>query len=168
MNPKTFPLLIIALLVIGTSESWAQKPKQVKRYDNPKAQILHGVAIPADKALFFTSGIVAPILDSTAEEGSVKRYGDTYTQSINTLKRIENILKDAGLTMQDVVFLRIYLAPDATKNNQIDFEAWFRAYPQFFMNEENPHKVARTTVGVAALARTGLLVEIEAVAVYPK
>jgi enamine deaminase RidA (YjgF/YER057c/UK114 family) len=155
-----FPVLISVLI-------WSCKSQeQVRRYDNPTAQILQGVAIPAGKKLFFTSGIVAPVLDSTSSD-PYKRYGDTYTQSVNTMKRIEEILNKAGLGLKDVVFLRIYIAPDPNKNKEFDFAAWFRAYQVFFNNAQNPVKVARTTLGTAALARPELLVEIEAVAVYP-
>jgi enamine deaminase RidA (YjgF/YER057c/UK114 family) len=162
-------LVLVSVLVLFPEHTLAQKKrKTIERFDNAKSQILQGISIPADRDLFFTSGMVAPVADSTAGEGSSKRYGDTYTQSINTLSRIENALKSAGLSMKDVISLRIYLAPDPNKDNQIDFEAWFKAYPVFFMNEKNPNKVVRTTVGVAALARKGLLVEIEAIAVFPK
>jgi enamine deaminase RidA (YjgF/YER057c/UK114 family) len=139
---------------------------QVQRYDNPDSQILKGVRIPSNVQLFFTSGIVAPVLDKHSDD-PYQRYGDTYTQSINTLQRIADILAEAGLRMEDVVQLRIYLAPDPKLDNTFDFEGWFRAYPQFFNNADNPNKVARTTLAVAALARPDLLVEIEAVAVYP-
>ncbi len=144
-----------------------QASQQVVRHGgNSNSQILQGVEIPKGKKLFFTSGLVAPVLDSTSNI-IYERYGDTYTQSVNTLQRIEEVLKNAGLKMQDVIFLRIYIAPDPSKDNTIDFEAWFKAYNVYFNNAQNPNKVARTTLGVAALARPALLVEIEAVAVYP-
>jgi enamine deaminase RidA (YjgF/YER057c/UK114 family) len=145
--------------------AWATA-QDIQRYDNPKAQILLGVNIPASKQLFLTSGIVASPADTTAAAGTPARYGDTYTQSLSALKKIEDILKLAGLTMQNVVFLRIYLVPDKHKNGQTDFEGWFKAYGKFFVNEGNPNKVARTTMGIYALANPDLLVEIEAVAAY--
>lgn len=145
-----------------------EKPQAVKRYDNPKSSILRGVEIPKNKKTFFTSGLVAPVLDtSAAKTNAEKRRGNTYTQSINTLERIKKTLKEAGLTMKDVVYLRVYIAPDKTKDNEPDFDAWFKAYGKFFNNEENPVKVARTTLGVYRLARPDILVEVEAVAVYP-
>lgn len=71
------------------------KSEAVKRYDNPTSSILRGVEIPKGKKTFLTSGLVAPLLDSTAAiTDAKKRRGDTYTQSINTLKRIEGILKE--------------------------------------------------------------------------
>ncbi|MCU0392029.1 MAG: RidA family protein [Thermoflexibacter sp.] len=160
-------IILIATITFLLISLFSCKPQeQVKRYDNSSSQILQGVEIPANKKLFFSSGIVAPVLDSTSND-TYKRYGDTYTQSINTLKRIEDILKKAGLGLKDVVFLKIYIAPDPNKNKDFDFAAWFRAYQVFFNNPQNPVKVARTTLGTAALARPELLVEIEAIAVYP-
>jgi len=110
--------------------------------------------------------MVGPVLDTAAQLGDPKRYGDTYTQSIGALKRIEESLKEAGLAMKDVIKLNVYIAPDPAKDNQIDFDAWFKAYGEFFNNEENPNKVARSTLGVASLVRPGMLVEVEAVAAY--
>jgi enamine deaminase RidA (YjgF/YER057c/UK114 family) len=154
------------VFVISISLFSCKSQEQIKRYDNPTSQILQGVEIPTGKKFFLTSGIVAPVLDSTSSD-IYKSYGDTYTQSVNTLKRIEDILKKAGLGLKDVIFLRIYIAPDPNKNKEFDFAAWFKAYQVFFNNPQNPVKVARTTLGTAALARPELLVEIEAVAVYP-
>jgi enamine deaminase RidA (YjgF/YER057c/UK114 family) len=159
---KHFGLFLLMWLLVGL----VARGQDIKRYDNPKAQILLGVDLPANKKLFLTSGIVASPADTTAAAGTPARYGDTYAQSLSALKKIEDILKAAGLGMKDVVFLRIYLVPDKFKNGQTDFEGWFRAYGKFFVNETNPNKVARTTVGIYALANPDLLVEIEAVAAY--
>lgn len=164
MKKDIFSILLFNLLLISCLSS-CKTQEQIKRYDNGSSAILQGLEIPAGKKLFFTSGIVAPVLDSTATD-TYKRYGDTYTQSVNTLKRIEGILKNAGLGMKDVVFMRIYVAPDPNKNRAFDFEAWLKAYQVYFNNPQNPVKVARTTLGTAALARPELLIEIEAIAVY--
>lgn len=162
MKKKYFLLSLFPVFLFS-----CQVSQQVVRYSNdPNSQILQGVEVPKGKKLFFTSGLVAPQLDSI-NANIYAPYGDTYTQSVNTLRRIEGVLKNAGLGMQDVIFLRIFIAPDPNKDNSIDFEAWFKAYNVYFNNAQNPNKVARTTLGVAALARPGLLVEIEAVAVYP-
>ncbi len=67
-----------------------------------------------------------------------------------------------------MVYLRAYLVADPVLDNRVDFQGWFDAYAQFFNNENNPTKVARSTVAVAGLADPGWLIEIEAVAVYPK
>jgi len=143
-----------------------KETSEVVRYDNPSSSILRGFELPADKKLFVTSGLVSLPNDTTKAERTLERYGDTYTQSKGCLKRINDLLSEAGLAMSDVIFLRVYVAPDPNKEDQHDFPGWFEAYGEYFNNDNNPNKVARSTLGVATLARPYLLVEVEAVAVY--
>ena len=105
--------------------------------------------------------------DTSAPADSPARYGDTKTQAISVLKAIETRLKEHGLGMKDVVYLRAYLVADKNKGNVIDTQGWNDAYGQFFNNTTNPVKTARSTVGVAALVNPAWLVEIEAFAVFP-
>jgi len=162
--------LILALLLLSTScvvsteekEKTETKEEFIVRYDRPDASILRGVYIPKGKEYFYTSGLVAPIKDESASVGSIERYGNTYEQSLGTLERIKETISEAGFTMEDVFFLRVYLAPD--KDGNIDWDAWFKAYGEYFNNDENPNKVARSTIAVYALANPDLLIEIEAVA----
>ncbi len=142
-------------------------PEQVRFYGSPRSSIASGVAVPANKSYFWTSGTVPPILNRNAPKGSRERYGDTKTQAIGALRRIEEQLKEVGLSMSDVVYLRVYITPDKFKNNEYDYQGWFEAYSQFFNNKNNPRKVARSTVGVASLVLPEWLIEIEAAAVYP-
>jgi enamine deaminase RidA (YjgF/YER057c/UK114 family) len=132
------------------------------RFDRPDASILRGVYIPKGKEYFYTSGLVAPVKDESAVPGTYGRYGNTYEQSIGTLERIKETIAEAGFKMEDVFFLRVYLAPD--KDGNIDWNAWFDAYGEYFNNADNPNKVARSTIAVHALANPELLIEIEAVA----
>lgn len=142
--------------------------KSLMRYDRPDASILRGVEIPEGASFFFSSGLVAPVLDESAEANTRERYGDTYTQSVGILNRIMELLTDAELSMSDVVYLRVYLVPDKANNNEVDWSGWFKAYGEFFDNPENPTKVARTTIAIHSLANPDLLIEVEAVAVYPE
>jgi enamine deaminase RidA (YjgF/YER057c/UK114 family) len=96
-----------------------------------------------------------------------ERYGDTYAQGVSCLKRIAEVLSTQGLSLKDVVYLRVYGTPDSDKGGKPDFAGWFKAYGEFFNTKENPVKTARSTVGVAALVNPDWLIEIEAVAVYP-
>lgn len=134
----------------------------IVRYDRPDAAILRGVLIPEGKSYFYTSGLVAPVKNLDAVSGTYERYGNTYEQSIGILERIKETIGEAGFTMEDVFFLRVYLVPD--KNGVVHWDDWFRAYGEYFNNDENPNKVARSTIAVHALANPDLLIEIEAVA----
>lgn len=160
-----FGILIYPVSCTMTTENKSHnEPKEefIVRYDRPDASILRGVYIPQGKEYFYTSGLVAPIKDESAPTGSPDRYGNTYEQSIATLERIKETISEAGFAMEDVFFLRVYLAPDMDGN--IDWNAWFKAYGEYFNNDENPNKVARSTIAVYALANPDLLIEIEAVA----
>ena len=75
---------------------------------------------------------------------------------------MKETLELKGFAMTDIVFLRIYIAPDSS--GTVDFDAFFKAYDTYFNTVDNPVKVARSTIGVYQLARPELLVEIEAVA----
>lgn len=129
--------------------------------------ISSNVTVPESRRWFITSGTVAPVADSTAAAGSRGRYGDTKTQGVGILRALQAQLAGEGLTLKDVIMLRVYVAPDPIKNGQFDFQGWFDAYAEFFARADNPTRVTRSTVGVAALVRPEFLIEIEAVAVYP-
>ena len=144
----------------------AAPPTAVSRPGAAQSPIASGVALPAGRAMFWTSGTVA----ETIKDGGKTPYeacGDTHTQGVSILRNIERQLKAGGLTLQDVVYLRVYVAPDAEKEGKPDFAGWFKAYGEFFNNAQNPGKTARSTVGVSALVQPGWLIEVEAFAVYP-
>lgn len=157
---NNFVLIFITLIVFSCQKD--KEAKEIRRIDRPESSILKGVFIPEGKDVFYTSGLVSEVLNPDAAEGDMSKYGNTYQQSIGTLKRIEEIIEAEGYGMKDVFFLRVYLAPDET--GEIDWDAWFKAYGEYFNNDQNPNKVARSTIGVYKLARPELLVEIEAVA----
>ncbi len=133
----------------------------------PESLILKGVKVPAGYDLFFSSGLVAPVADTTVANSPERYGGRTYEQSMAALNRLKNVLLEAGLGMKDVISLKAYIVPDPELGGTMDFEGWNNAYKAFFANAENPEKVARTTLGVATLARQGIMVEVEAIAVYP-
>ncbi len=153
-------------LLIATTVS-AQAPTSVTFSGNPRSPISSNVAIPANTAYFWTSGTVPSVADTTAPAGSPPRFGDTKTQGISILRNIEGQLKEKGLTMKDVVYLRVYVVADKNKGNAFDYQGWFDAYAQFFGTAANPTKPSRSTVGVASLVNAEWLIEIEAFAVYP-
>lgn len=150
----------------GVLAAQATPPTQVE-FSGGGGNISSMVALPANTAVIWTSGTVPGIADRNAPAGSRARYGDTKTQAISVLQRIEALLKEKGLTMKDVVYLRAYLVPDKEKGGTIDTQGWNEAYGQFFNNANNPTKVARSTVGVSALVNADWLIEIEAFAAYP-
>lgn len=167
---KFLPLLILLFLASCAAQQGTEQADTTPvRIDREGSPILKGVKIPAGADLFISSGQVAAVANDSLPDSDVMRYGGyTLTQSRSTLQKIEGILQEAGLQMQDVVAMTVYLAPDPNNGDRLDFAAWSEAYSEYFNNPEtNPNKVARTTIGVASLARQGLLVEVEVIAVYP-
>ena len=168
-------ILVAILLVLsgaagGVQESGsdATAPEQVEFYGNPNSPISGGVVIPANRAYVWTSGTGPGLADPDAERGSRARYGDTRTQAASTLARIEGQLAEQGLTMRDVVYIRAYIVPDPENGDRMDMRGWGTSFGEVFGTDENPTKPARSTVGVAALAVPGWLIEIEAFAVFPE
>jgi len=163
------PILVVSCLMAAASLMQAQAtPPEKVEFTGGRGNISTSVAIPAGAAYVWTSGTVPSVADTSAPAGTRARYGDTKAQAISVLRNIENVLKQRGLTMKDVVYLRAYLVPDKEKGGTIDTQGWNEAYGMFFNNAENPTKTGRSTVGVAALVNADWLVEVEAFAVYPK
>lgn len=169
---RALAAIVVSLAMTGTSYAQsapATKPAtdQVAFYGNPNSPISSGVVIPPGRAWVWTSGTTPAMVNRDAPAGSRERFGDTKTQAASILKNIADQLQKQGLTMKDVVYLRAYLVPDATKGSKIDMEGWSAAYGEVFGTPANPTKPARSTVGVSALVNADWLIEIEAFAVVP-
>ena len=160
-------LLVSLFGALLAALSASAAPSRITMPAEASSPISAGVGIPAGRALFWTSGTVPAPLNKDGKTVH-ERFGDTYAQGVSTLKNIARVLVEQGLSMKDVVYLRVYVASDSEKDGKPDFAGWFKAYGEFFNNEKNPIKTARSTVGVSALVSPDWLVEIEAVAVYPE
>ena len=102
--------------------------------------------------LVFVSGLVG--WDPETREAP----RDVEAQTGQALDNLKSVLEFAGASLKDVVKLNIYLT-----NIAGDFETMNRVFRRYF--PDGPP--ARTTVGVAALARQDLMIEVEAVALLP-
>jgi 2-iminobutanoate/2-iminopropanoate deaminase len=78
-------------------------------------------------------------------------------QTRQVLLNLRGVLAMAGADLSDVVKTTVFLTDMA------DFAEFNEAYREFFPSDPP----SRSTVGVAALARPELIVEIEAIAVVP-
>ncbi len=116
----------------------AQAPKAI----GPYSQAVE------DGGFIFTSSVL-PIDPVTGEVFT----GDVQMQTEIILHNLENILKEAGCTLKNVVKTTVFMT-DLTK-----FAEMNATYETFF--KENPP--ARTTVQVSALPKGGV-VQIEAIA----
>ncbi|MDP1620654.1 MAG: RidA family protein, partial [bacterium] len=114
--------------------------------------------------LTFVSGTLAEVSNPKAPKNSIESYGDTRTQTISILRRIEKLLASEGLGLGDVVKVNVFLLGDPKLGGKMDFAGLNAAYSQFFGSATQPHKPARATVQITALAMPGGLVEIEMIA----
>lgn len=164
--------------------------------------IAKGVAIGGGTAVYKTSGLGPSAANKAAPEGSPESYIDsrfsggvlpagvtvTEAQGINVLGKIRENLEAQGLTLADVVTMRVFL-DNAPGTDRADFAGWNRAYRQFFANtnletgdtelvpmgtaapaapiERNSARPTRFALEVASLPVAGWLVEVEVDAVYP-
>lgn len=141
--------------------------QNVEFYGSQSSIISSNAVIPEGKKMLWTSGTTAGLADTVAKAGTPERFGNTKTQALNILDRLKKDLESKGLSMKDILMLRVYIAPDKWQDGLYDYKGWNEAYAQFFNNKENPVKPIRSTIGVAGLANPDKFIEIELVAVYP-
>ena len=146
---QVFSLLVISMLV-----SSANAQTTVKRFGSEQSIIAN--AIWVGDTLYLSGQLPAAFT------------GDTKTQTISTLKVIQNILKEQALGMGDIVQMRVYLVGDPAQGGKLDFAGMNEAYKQYFGTKEQPNKPVRATIQAAALVVPNVLVEIEVVAVRSK
>jgi enamine deaminase RidA (YjgF/YER057c/UK114 family) len=159
-------LLLTAMLLAATGSAAAG---DVIRYKIPNSDfpIAQAVEIPAGQNLVFLSGAGPDIADKSADKDSPAAYGDTKTQTLNTLRKIEANLKSMGLAMKDVVKMQVFLVGDPALGGKMDFAGLMESYRQFFGTADQPNLPSRSAMKVAGLANPGWLVEIEVTAVRP-
>jgi len=102
--------------------------------------------------LVFTSGQVGWVPETREAPAGIE------AQTAQTLENLKSVLQAAGTSLEHVVKVNVFLT-----NIADDFAVMNQVFRRYF--PQNPP--ARTTVGIAALARPDLLVEIEMVALLP-
>ena len=122
-------------------------------------------AIWAGDTLYLAGQMASPVTPADPGRGKPAVYGDTKTQTLGVLTRIQSLLKQQGLTMGDVVQMHVFMAGDPAKGGKLDFDGMNEAYDQFFGTPQQPLKPVRAAMQVAALVQPWGLVEIEVTAV---
>ena len=157
--------LIVAALAATVSLGTAASAAEINRIGNtPQANILTGVIVPPNAEIFHLSGQLASPIDASKPATSVEAFGDTKTQTISIMNKIKTILAAQGYAMSDVFKMTVFVTAAPGMDGKMDFAGFNAGYRQFFGTPENPNKVARSTVQVAALAGPNFLIEIEATA----
>jgi enamine deaminase RidA (YjgF/YER057c/UK114 family) len=152
-----------AILALAfTAASTAQQGVAVKRITPADSRFAS--AIWAGDTLYVSGQMASPATPVDAAKGTPAVYGDTKTQTLSVLTKIQGVLKEQGITMGDVVQMHVFMAADPA-TGKLDFDGMNQAYDQFFGTPQQPNKPVRATVQVAALVQPWGLVEIEVVAV---
>lgn len=153
MQRSTLAAAALSLAVAGVADhGWAQNV-----HVNPQNSFIsQAVKVPAGSEMLYVSGIVP---DAVAGAPAATPFGDTRTQTLSVLGKIEAILKGQGYAFEDVVMMRVLLVGDPAKGGGMDFAGMMEGYNQVFGPLKN--KPARITSQVAGLVRPGMYVEIE-------
>jgi enamine deaminase RidA (YjgF/YER057c/UK114 family) len=155
----------VALTVMSAVTAAAANAADIVRYPlggGSTFPIARAVEVPAGFKLVFHSGFTPAPADPKAKEGTPAYWGDTKTQALSALTRMQDSLKEMGLGFGDVVKMTVFLVGDPA-TGRMDFKGFMEAYTQFFGTKEQPNLPARSAVQVAGLAGPGMLVEIEVV-----
>ena len=155
---------IVAILIAAAGSLPAAA--QVTHIQTKDAGIATGVWV--GDMLYLSGQLPTPVTPADREKGTPAVYGNTQTQSESTFAKIETLLKEQGLTMGNVVMMRVYMAADPALGNKLDFAGMNAAYAKYFGTPVQPNKPARSTFQVAALVAAGALVEIEVQAARAK
>ncbi|MGA3239665.1 MAG: RidA family protein [Bryobacteraceae bacterium] len=147
---------------------WAQQGLPVKRISPPADagnRSRFSSVIWAGDTLYMAGQMASPATPADPARGKPAVYGDTKTQTLSVLTKIQSLLKEQGLTMGDVVQMHVFMAGDPAKGGKLDFDGMNEAYDQFFGTPQQPNKPVRAAMQVAALVQPWGLVEIEVTAV---
>jgi enamine deaminase RidA (YjgF/YER057c/UK114 family) len=157
---------LIALTLAASALTGVAHAQDIVRGGDPKSAIASVVTVPAGYDMIYVSGMTPPVIDDKAV--GVARFGDTKTQTLGVLSRIEAALKSQGATMADVVMMRVLLVGDPAKEGKMDFMGMMEGYKTYFGTAAQPNKPARITSQITGLVADGMLVEIEVQAAKKK
>ncbi|MGD8809496.1 MAG: RidA family protein [Gammaproteobacteria bacterium] len=155
-----------AASILAALVSWNQTAAQVVRYPLPGGStfpIALAVEVPPGTTLIHHSGLTPQPANRDADPQSRAYYGDTRTQSLSVLSRLEESLRSMNCDFGDIVKMTVFLVGDSQNGGRMDFDGFMQAYTQYFGTAEQPNLPARSAVQVAGLANPSYLVEIEVV-----
>jgi enamine deaminase RidA (YjgF/YER057c/UK114 family) len=155
MTGNLMRIAFLAALAAGAMLAGAAQAQNV--HINPtNGFIAQAVKVPAGSEMLYVSGITP---DPVQGAPATAPFGDTKTQTLSILKKIEDIMKGQGYELGDSVMMRVLLVGDPAKGGGMDFAGMMEGYNQFYGPLKN--KPARITSQVASLVRPGMMVEIE-------
>lgn len=160
---------VVALLVAGfVFFRIAAKPNSaLTPHPGKSPYFADSITVKPGTALFFTWGVTpsprAKAIARGETNDSTERYGDTYAQARALMTQLTEDLREAGLSLRDVIAVRANLVAEP----ELDMAGWNKAFSEFFGNATNPHKPARTTIGISRLFHPDYRAEVEFIAAIP-
>src|SRR5262245_22088658 len=107
----------IAVWCLGTSPVFAQSVKHIQ----PSTPGGIATAVWAGDVLYVSGQLPSAQTPADNAAGKPAVWGNTQAQAENAFGKIETILKEQGLTMGDVVMMRVYMVADPAMGNKLDF-----------------------------------------------
>lgn len=129
-----------------------------------KNQFLEAIRVPAGSQVLMLSGITPPVVNSSVPDDTVEAYGDTATQTRGILLELKATLERRGFALTDVVKMQAFLVADPRTGPRADFQAFSKAYLEFFGDRDGQTIPVRTRTQVVGLVWPGWLVEIDVTA----
>lgn len=158
---------LLLLAALGFAAPAAAQDITRHRIPSSDFPIARAVEVPAGRTTVYVSGAVPPVHDANAPPNSIARFGDTRTQTVNTLRGIERTLRDLNLTHGDVVKMQVFLVGSPDHGGRMDFAGFMEGYREFYGTAAQPNLPARSVMQISGLVNPGWLVEIEVTAVRP-
>jgi enamine deaminase RidA (YjgF/YER057c/UK114 family) len=154
MRTALFGIITATAIAVAAPVS-AQSVKHLQN-SNPGG-IANGVWV--GDTLYLSGQLPSPSKPADRATNTPAVWGSTTEQADSAFKKIQDLLKEQGLGMGDVVMMRVYMV--AGPDGKLDFAGMNAAYNKYFGTADQPNKPARTTVQVAALVTQGALLEVE-------
>jgi enamine deaminase RidA (YjgF/YER057c/UK114 family) len=139
-----------------------------------KPQTLNPPAVPTPPPTY-SQACITPLLPTSklitlAGQTGLQRDGsispDIKIQAREACKAVHECLKASGATPRDIVHVRHYIVKETgdAEMDKLDVvdRGWGEEWMEFMDREADGHRPPDTVVGVANLAKRGLLYEIEA------
>ncbi len=149
-------LLFVSILGVGMLSACQQQGTQI---DNSKIQ-------PAENKMNILPGNFTPahvlINPPRAKDG----FGNLSVQTIGSYNGLYKLLNDNGLTLGNVMRLRVSLAPDAS--GRIDYDSYMTEYKKYFGTKKVPVEPIHSIIGVRSLSTPGQLILLEADIAVPR
>ena len=154
MNTRQIGLAALALLAAGcqpAASADSQEPPTVREYINPRSAA-DGEVPPFSGAVRIGETLYLSGTIGRESDGSIAETAEREAELV--LNNVRNVLEDAGMTMDDLVFVQVY------SSDVSDYDAFNSVYRTYF-EREFP---ARAFIGSGTLL-FGARFEVQSIAV---